>query len=141
MELGTFGAIIGFAMELEQQAATFGEAPAPPGMEAAFRSMAEGCRKRLKRLERARREGVVEMILESITGLHSESYQVDLTPRADAAEHIRQALAIVSAIGRFYRDAAAKVPIKEIVRLFGRFAAETARCEDELSRLPGPDAS
>ncbi|MEW6716903.1 MAG: hypothetical protein AB1345_05315 [Chloroflexota bacterium] len=68
MELGTFGAILGWALELEGQAIAFYEKCARGRLEDTFNTLAQGSRRRLKRLEQARRELVAEIILESITG-------------------------------------------------------------------------
>ena len=76
MELGTFGAIIRFALGLEEQAADFYSAVPQGELAALFGPLAERSRERIKRLERARRELVSEMILESITGLDGADYQV-----------------------------------------------------------------
>ncbi|RLC90374.1 MAG: hypothetical protein DRI37_01585 [Chloroflexi bacterium] len=131
MNLGTFGAILRFAMELEEHAAVFYAAAAQTGAEAPFEDFARGARKRLKRLERARREGISEMILESITGLDGDHYLVSPGPGAGAAE----LPALEEAASCFYRDAAAKLPIREVVRLFERLAREherqRARLEEE----------
>jgi rubrerythrin len=124
MELGTFGAIMRFAMDMEQQAAEFYEEAARGGLKGAFGELASGSRKRLRRLERARREFVTEMILESISGLDGEAYRVDLDPEANEAGLLRQVQALEEASARFYRDAAEKMPIREVVRLFQRLARE-----------------
>jgi len=124
MELGTFGAILGFAMDLEERAAGFYEEVARAGLEGAFGELARGSGSRLRRLERARREMVAEMILESITGLDGDAYRVDLNPEADEAGLLRQAQALEETAARFYRDAAAKMPIQEVVRLFQRLVRE-----------------
>lgn len=132
MELGTFGAILNFAMELEKRAAAFYEAGAPGEMAGAFQSLARGAQKRLRRLEQARRELVAEMILESITGLDGDVYSVSLDPASGAAERRRQAAALEQAAAGFYRDAAAKMPIREVVSLFQRLAAENEQHLVEL---------
>ncbi|MFB0535620.1 MAG: ferritin-like domain-containing protein [Anaerolineae bacterium] len=124
MELGTFGAILRFAMDLEEQAVGFYEGTARGGLEETFGELARGSGKRLRRLERARREMVAEMILESITGLDGDAYHVDLDPGTDEAGLVRQAQALEETAARFYRDAAAKMPIREVVRLFQRLARE-----------------
>lgn len=134
MELGTFGAILRFAMDLEQQAADFYEGAAGGGLEETFRELAQGSRKRLGRLERARREMVAEMILESITGLDGDAYRADLTPEASEAKLIRQAQVLEETSARFYRDAADKMPIREVVRLFQRLARENEQREAQLGR-------
>jgi rubrerythrin len=121
MELGTFGAILGFALQIEKQAAGFYKTVAGDHPGELFTDLARGARKRLARLERARREGVAEMILEPITGLDSADYAVtlnlELTPT-------KQALVLEEAAARFYREAAEKMPIREVVRLFERMAGE-----------------
>ncbi len=124
MELGTFGAILRFAMDLEEQAAGFYERATPGRLEGTFSELAQGTRKRLKRLEQARREMVAEMILESITGLDGDAYHVDLDPETDEAGLARQAQALEETIARFYQNAAEKIPIREVVRLFQRLAQE-----------------
>ena len=135
MQLGTFGAILRFAMELESQAAAFYEAAAQDNLADSFHEMARISRKRLNRLQRARREGVVEMILESIEGLDSSSYQVELTADADTGQRLQQAVALEETTSRFYQDAAAKMPIQEIVRLFQQLADENMQRQGELAGL------
>jgi len=120
MELGTFGAILGFAIKLEERGADFYDKVAQRGLGELFVQRAGQCRRRAMRLERARRESVVEMILEAIHGLESEDYLVRLDFEGDGAHVERCAADLEDATIRFYRDAAAKMPIREIVRLFGR---------------------
>jgi len=121
MELGTFGAILGLALQIEEQAAGFYKTAAGDDPDELFADLARGARKRLTRLERARREGVAEMILEPITGLDSDNYDVVLSPGMAPTE---QALLLEKAAALFYRDAADKMPIREVVRLFERMARE-----------------
>lgn len=135
MQLGTFGAILRFAMQLESQAVAFYEAAAQGDLADLFQEMARGSGKRLNRLERARREGVAEMILESIEGLDSSSYQMDLTADADTGQRLQQAVALEETTSLFYRDAAAKMPIQEIVRLFQQLADENMQRQKELAGL------
>ena len=122
MELGTFGAILRFAMQMEEQSAAFYEAAGE--VVPSLQELEGAARKRLARLEQARREGVAEMILESITGLDGDAYAVALDPRADAATLQAQSQALEEAAARFYRDAATKLPIREVARLFQRMAQE-----------------
>jgi rubrerythrin len=133
MQLGTFGAILTFAIGLEQRAAEFYERAAQGGMETPFQELGRGARKRRERLEQARREGVAEMILESITGLDSDAYRVDLDPPTDPAEQLRQAQLMEETAIRFYQDAATKLPIREVSRLFQRLAQESHQRKARLS--------
>jgi rubrerythrin len=110
MDLATFGAILRFAMELEGKAEAFYR-------EAGFAEATAAAAKRLRLLEQARREGVAEMILEPITGLDTAAYAAHLEKAADVSR-------FEGACARFYKDAAAKLPIREVVRLFQRLALE-----------------
>lgn len=135
MELGTFGAILRFAMDLEERAATFYGEAARGDLVQAFGEYARGSGKRLRRLERARRELISEMILEPITGLDGDDYPIDLDPRAGDAELVRQAQAIEEMEIRFYQDAAAKMPIREVVRLFQRLERENEQRRARLTEI------
>ena len=129
MELGTFGAILRFAMDLEEQALQFYEGAAPGGLRDVFDERARGTRKRLRRLERARREMISEMLLESIVGLEGDDYAVVLDGESDKDALSRQAQTLEATCACFYRDAAAKLPIKEVVRVFERLAHENEQRE------------
>lgn len=133
MELGTFGAILGFAIELEEEAARLYDSAARGELERVCAERARGARKRLRRLERARRELVSEMILESITGLDSGDYAVTrhLESKTDERTLLAQARDLEAAAARFYRDAAAKMPIREVARLLRRLADEHVRHQQE----------
>ena len=135
MDLGTFGAILSFGMKLEEQAMSFYEDGAKGGLEKGFATLARGSRKRLKRLERNRREGVAEMILESITGLDSDSYDVNLDSQADEAELLRQAKALEETAVRFYRDSAAKMPVREVSRALARMSDDSEKRLAELNQM------
>jgi rubrerythrin len=133
MELGTFGAILGFAMELEEEAVVFYDSAARGELERVCAERARGARKRLRRLERARRELVSEMILESIIGLDSGNYTASRDPslETDKKTLLAQARDLEATSARFYRDAAAKMPIREVARLLKRMADEHARYQQE----------
>ena len=124
MELGTFGAIMGFALALEERAAAFYDAAAQATGGVAYQELARNARKRAARVERARREGVNEMILEPIEGLDGAGYAVGAEVLSSAEPWEARATDLEAESARFYRDAAAKLPIRQVVRLFGRLADE-----------------
>jgi hypothetical protein len=126
MELGTFGAILRFALELEERAAAFYEQAGEPS--ANFRALAQGSRARIKTLQRARQEGVAEMILEAIHGLDDDAY----APPDPSAPIPTQALELETTAARFYSDAANKMPIPEIRRLFQRLGKENEERKAKL---------
>jgi rubrerythrin len=135
MQLGTFGAILSFAIELEEQAETFYEKAASAVPDRIYSKLARSARKRAKRLERTRREGVAEMILESITGLDGNDYRFEYSSSTDATELKAQALALESNAQRFYMDAETKLPIKEVARSLNRLAEENVRNQIELEQM------
>ena len=121
MELGTFGAILKFAIEFEQVCAKFyREAGLNNGN---WQALAASADKRAARLDRVRREMVTEMILEPITGLQAAAYQCDWNVSAPD-RIIAQARAIEEMGRRFYGDMASCVSIAEVVRAFKKLAQE-----------------
>ena len=137
MELATFGAILGFALTLEEKRASFYEASAQADGGVLFEELARGARKRLARVERTRREGVAEMILEPISGLLAAQYQVEVTPTENQASLVQKAIALEETVLCFYRRAADKMPVREVARIFTRMADETEGHLQDLHALRG----
>jgi rubrerythrin len=127
MELATFGAIMTFALEMEKEAADFYTEAAQGELEEIFSSLAQDSRKRMKRLERARREGVAEMILEPITGLNGDDYRVELPLEPVEEDILEHAITLEEVSRRFCLAAAKKIPVREVARNFERMAKENER--------------
>lgn len=110
--LNTFGAILSHAVELETQLCAWysdiGEA-----------EKAKAADKRRAKLERARRENVVEITLEPIEGLSADDYALDLS--GGSAES-QAAAAQVAA--RFYADVAPKINVRAAQRALERCGRE-----------------
>jgi rubrerythrin len=130
--LATFGAILSYALELERDAAGFYEERASASPDDLAAAMAAACARRINRLERLRREGVSEMILESIHGFDEKAFplirHLDQAGqawrwRAAEAEQRRQL---------FFETAAAKIPIREVSRQFVRMAQENGEALELL---------
>ena len=112
--LNTFGAVFTFAIELETQLSAYysgiGEA-----------AQAKAADKRRKKLERVRRENVVEITLEPITGLDADNYALDL---GDSSADGQAGVARIAA--QFYRDAAPKINVRAAQRALERCGREHA---------------
>lgn len=112
--LNTFGAILSHAVELEAKLSDYysriGDA-----------AQAKAAEKRRKKLERARRENVVEITLEPIAGLNAEDYALDLS---DGSAQGQAAVARVTA--RFYADVAPKINVRAAQRALERCGKEHA---------------
>ncbi len=112
--LNTFGAIFTFAIELETRLSDYysgiGEA-----------DKAKAAEKRRKKLERVRRENVVEITLEPITGLEAADYALDLSDNSLPGQ-----AAAVQTAAQFYRDAAPKINVRVAQRALERCGREHA---------------
>ena len=113
--LNTFGAILTYAIELEARLAEYyaGSGDA---------ALAKAAEKRRKKLERTRRENVVEITLEPIAGLDAADYALELDDDTAAG----QAAAAETAM-RFYRDVAPKINVRAAQRALERCGKEHAR--------------
>jgi len=138
MALSTFGAIMGFASEIvgsamdHYQVAV--EKAKDPVLKDTLKALLEEERKNYVLMEQTRRENVTEMILEPITGLHQEDYEIDLkfSDHANDADLLKMALAHEEKEKKFFNDSSAKVPLPEVARIFRRIAQ---RKEKNLSKL------
>lgn len=136
VSLATFGAILSHALELERDAAHFYEEIARTSQDSLAAALAAASMKRIERLERLRREGVSEMILEPIHGFEEDDFPpYGRHGPAEQTWRVR-AIAIEETRQRFFETAATKVPIREVSRQFGRMAKENA---DVFNSLQGED--
>ena len=133
MELSTFGGVLNFALELERKALEFYRRavstaqPQDPKLEETLRTLLADSERALRRLERVRREHINEMLLEKITGLKEDDYQLSLEP-SEGLEHdiLASARRLEELAHRFYRDAAEQLNLPDVARIFSRLAAEKA---------------
>ncbi|MCY4466278.1 MAG: hypothetical protein OXE46_12155 [Chloroflexi bacterium] len=112
--LNTFGAIMSHAIKLEARLGDW------------YGSIGEGGKaraadKRRRKLERARRENVLEITLEPIRGLDAADYALELD---DGTAPCQAAAAEVAA--RFYADVAPKINVRAAQRALERCGKEHA---------------
>jgi rubrerythrin len=132
MKLGTAGAVLAFAIDLEARSAEFYEEAASlakdPAHSEVYLSLAEDKRERKKLLERSRREYVNEILLEPIDGLEASQYlvQTDLSSEKDpgAARQVAEKLEANSR--RLYLDAAELITLPQIARVLRKLAQGNA---------------
>jgi len=130
MELGTFGAIIGFALELELQAYKYYEDLNNRVSFPTVIKLMKGSQKRSNRLRRIRQELVTEMILEPITGVESDDYLFSISEESVESEYLNQGIRLEENMRHFYLTMAPLIPMKEVERAFLRLAKENvARIE------------
>ena len=142
MELGTFGAVIKFALELEAMAAAFYETASAITSTAQLKIPFEAhIQKRLMRMEtlkRLRRENTTEMILEPIHGLQDEEYRVksECPEGCPDEELLKLASELEERNQRFYEDAAKKIEfLIEPADIFDRFAEENGDNAKSLRKM------
>lgn len=139
MDLGTFGAIMKFALEVEHEVTSFYESASEyvkdKNLSGLFSNLSIRGQKRVKTLERVRRENVTEMILEPIIGLNSDTYILDTTIPEDSNDKTVQKIAvdIEKNLNEFYNQAAAKIDFLSEVAYSFELLAEAN--EDAVQRL------
>ena len=116
--LNTFGAVLTFAIELESRLADY---YARMGSD----ERAKAAQKRRMKLERTRRENVVEITLEPIAGLDAADYALDLSDESAQGQAAAEASA-----RQFYRDAAPKINVRAAQRALERCGKEYSRLAD-----------
>jgi hypothetical protein len=122
MDLGTTGAILTFALELEKDIGAFYSESVPEANDAslkqAFEEIQRTQRKRERLLSRFRRENVTEMILEPIHGFESEAFEIAISSDIDRDDS-------------FLKDSAIK--IEETLQSFFSKASEKTTFLPEVS--------
>ncbi len=128
MELGTFGAVMGFASQLVMQSASYyettGKSVKNAELKAVLQILSEDGKKDYATMEQTRRENVTEMILEPITGLDREEYEISpsrLSQESDTGI-LKSALLLEERECKFFRDSSGKIPLPEVARVFRKVA-------------------
>lgn len=112
--LNQFGAILTFAIELENQLADYYQTI---GNE----ERSKAATKRKSKLERVRRENVLEITLEAIDGLDEVNYVMNLDDTSEAGQSAVETIAI-----QFYSDVAPKINVRQAQRALERCGKEHA---------------
>lgn len=108
----TFGAILSFAIQLESDLQTYYQNVNSP-------EQVKAAEKRKAKLERARREYVVEITLEPIQGLDEADFAFDFADTsAEGQRNIEQTAA------QFYAAAAPKINVLQVQRVLERCGQE-----------------
>jgi hypothetical protein len=110
--LNTFGAILTYAIELEGRLRDYYQA-------AGNGERAREADKRRAKLERVRRETVLEITLEAIDGLDAANYSLNTADTSPAGQKAAEAIA-----ARFYADVAPKINVREAQRALERAGKE-----------------
>lgn len=112
MQLGTFGAILKYAIEIEGSASSFYDQlakVAPEAAKANISEMANASRRNKQTLEKTRRMEMQEMILEAITGIDTSNYDVKLEAASAFEAGVAQAQEMERRASAFYADASKKL--------------------------------
>jgi rubrerythrin len=138
MALSTFGAIMGFAAKIIEQTKetyeTLVEKARNPVLRETLQAFSGEEAKNYSLMEKTRRENVTEMILEHVTGLHQEDYEINLKmsdPMEDV-EVVRAVIILEEREKKFFLDAAAKISFPEVARIFRKIAQKK---EGNLAKL------
>jgi len=138
MALTTFGAIMGFAAEMAGKAEETYKVLAGMARVQALREFLEALSgeeaKNHALMVKARRENVTEMILEPVAGLNREDYETDVKTSGPMEDDdlLKAALLLEERGKAFFENAASKVPLPEVARLFRKSAKKK---EENLAKL------
>ncbi len=112
--LSTFGAIMTYAIDLESRLHDFYK-------QAGNEDRARESDKRRNKMERVRRESVLEITLETIDGLDEADYDLDLNDISVVGQQAAEKNA-----ARFYVDVAPKINVREAQRALEKAGKEHA---------------
>jgi len=142
MSLKNFGGVLDFAIELENEDASFlqqaGKNPELSGLGDDLEGLMRENQKNMKALTRARQENVTEMILEPIQGLKAEEYQMGVADpgqmkKTEFVDNIKQR---EERAERFYQDAAVRIkPVSDVARTFERLAKKRKVRKEKVESL------
>jgi rubrerythrin len=141
MALTTFGAIMGFAAEITGQAADTYKILAQKAKDLGLKEMLQALSiegwKSQSLMEKTRRENVTEMILEPISGLHQEDYEIDLrvADSMEDADLLKAALDFEEREKKFFSDVSSKIPLPEVARIFRKLAQKKQENLEKLQSL------
>lgn len=116
--LNTFGAVLTYAIRLESDLQSYYE-------KVGQSQQAKEAERRKEKLERVRRENVVEITLEPIEGLKETDYVWNFDDISPAGRHNLEQTA-----ARFYADAAPKINVLQARRALERCGKEHAALAD-----------
>jgi hypothetical protein len=139
LNLGTFGAIIKFALEIEADVNGFYKKISDHAEDDVLVGLLQDLitrgEKRITTLERIRRENVTEMILEPIEGLDSDSFGIETAVSLGVDDATIKTLAstIESTLQKFYTAAARKIDFLPEAEYAFELLAE--KNEDTIKRL------
>jgi rubrerythrin len=132
--------IMGFAADISAKAAEaykiLVQKAQNPGYKEILQSLSVEEGKICALMGKTRRENVTEMILEPISGLRQEDYEVELkvVDLMEDADLLQAACTLEERGKKFFRDASAKVPLPEVGRIFRKIAQKK---EENLAKLRG----
>jgi len=138
MALTTFGAIMGFAAEMSERTEevykTLASKVKNKALQEVLKILAEEEAKNQALMVKMRREKVTELILESVTGLHQEDYEIDpkVPDVTEDADLLKEVLMIEEKKRKFFQDASSKVSFPEVARVFRKVAQKK---EENLVRI------
>ena len=127
MQLNKFGAILTFAIELEQDAADFYQQAANAYPSRGFEEYAAAAEKRLSRLRRMRRELVNEMLLEPIDGFDRPALPALGTDSMNLKEIQEHKARFEQTREQFYATASVRIATvaPAVSRAFGKMARKS----------------
>jgi hypothetical protein len=141
MSLTTFGAIMGFAAAIVGKSADLYalaiEKAQEPVLKETLQLLLAEEKKNHALMEQARRENVTEMILEPVSGLRREDYEIDRSLSVDArdGDFLKMAFMLEEKEEKFFHEASGKISLPEVARIFRKIAQKKEKNLMKLKSL------
>ncbi|MCK4826155.1 hypothetical protein KA005_60985 [bacterium] len=141
MTLSTFGAIMGFALEMIKYSLdiykTAAQKAQDPLLKETLLTLLREEEKNYNLMEQTRRENVTEMILEAITGLKRADYELDvkLSDTPKDPDLFKAAIILEEKEINFFNDSSVKIPFLEVSRIFRKIVQKKEKNLAKLKNL------
>jgi rubrerythrin len=141
MSLTTFGAVMGFAEKMtgrtQETYRTAAQKVKDPVFKEILQTLSADEAKNHSLMEKTRRENVTEMILEHVTGLQEEDYSIEpnVPGHAGDEEWLKIVLDLEMEEQKFFQDAASKISLPEVGRIFRKIAQKKEGTIEKLKQL------
>jgi hypothetical protein len=141
MALSTFGAIMAFAGRIVTQSEDAYKLMAQKAdhtlLKETLQTLSAEAGKNRVLIEEARRLNVTEMILEPVSGLRLEDYDMDIqiSDKGRDIDTLKIALILEEREKGFFQDASSRIPLPEVARFFRKIVQKKDKNLDRLGNI------
>lgn len=116
MELNSFGAIMGFAIEIESKLLKYYQDIYQKFNDNRVEEIVQSQEKAVKSMEQTRRENVAEMILIAIQNVKDDDYPLDISVPNSMEQSLQKAIQLEETAIAFFKTASMKIGVDDVER-------------------------